>query len=158
MTLAEIEVLLLQIKAQVEANTAAITTLNNTIKSYATTDDLTALTEQVKILTDNNDTLSDAVATVQNRIGKVDHLSTLLDVKVQSITVNDVLQYSSDGKWHNIQPHMLKLSAGASSGSGSTTLAALTDTHIVDVEDGQILVYSGADNKWLNSDPSTILI
>ena len=53
---------------------------------------------------------------------------------------------------------MLKLTSGTTSGNGATTLASLTDTQIVDLEDGQILVYSNQDNKWLNANPSTILI
>ena len=42
MTLTEIETLLKQLQAQVNANTAAITTLNNALSNYATADDLTA--------------------------------------------------------------------------------------------------------------------
>lgn len=99
MTLAEIEILLRQLQEQVISNTAAITTLNNTIANYATTDDLKALATQVNALSVNNVVLQEAVAALDTSVSKIDHLSSLLDVSITNISENDVLQYSADGKW-----------------------------------------------------------
>ena len=150
MTLTEIETLLKQLQEQVNANTAAIRTLNNALFNYATTDDLNATKE----------TLQNTVANVMNRIGKVDHLSTLLDVKTQSLTTNDILQYGNDGRWHNIQPNLVIANNSNSSGGGGTvsgTLRELTDVYIAELEDGHVLTYSSADGKWINLKPSIII-
>lgn len=152
MTITEIETLLVQLQAQVAANTAAITTLNNTLVNYATKDDLININEYITTLLSANETLSNSVANVMNRIGKVDHLSTLLDVKTQSLTTNDVLQYGNDGRWHNIQPNLLLTSN--SSGSANGTLSSLTDVYIAELQDGHVLTYSSADGKWINLLPT----
>ena len=158
MTLTELETILLQLQEQVNANTAAITALNNSLSNYATQDDLNAMREQVVELLSANTTLQDAVATMSNRIGKVDHLSTLLDVKTQSLTVNDILQYGNDGRWHNIQPNLIiKNNNTGSNGTVSGTLSGLTDVYIAELEDGHVLTYSTADGKWINLKPSIIV-
>lgn len=160
MTLTEIETLLKQLQEQVNANTAAIRTLNNALFNYATTDDLNTTKEQVESLLSANETLQNTVANVMNRIGKVDHLSTLLDVKTQSLTTNDILQYGNDGRWHNIQPNLVIANNSNSSGGGGTvsgTLRELTDVYIAELEDGHVLTYSSADGKWINLKPSIII-
>lgn len=159
MTLTEIEVLLRQLQEQVNANTAAIRTLNNALSNYATTDDLNAAKEQVDELLNANETLQITVANVMNRIGKVDHLSTLLDVKTQSLTKNDILQYGNDGRWHNIQPELVISNINASGGNATVngTLRELTDVYIAELEDGHVLTYSSADGKWINLKPSIII-
>ena len=158
MTLTELETILLQLQEQVNANTAAITALNNSLSNYATQDDLNAMREQVVELLSANTTLQNAVATISNRIGKVDHLSTLLDVKTQSLTVNDILQYGNDGRWHNIQPNLIiKNNNTGSNGTVSGTLSGLTDVYIAELEDGHVLTYSTADGKWINLKPSIIV-
>lgn len=159
MTLTEIEILLKQLQAQVNANTAAITTLNNALSNYATTDDLVAAKDQVTALLSANKTLQDTVANVMNRIGKVDHLSTLLDVKTQSLTKNDILQYGNDGRWHNIQPSLVFQTINNDTGSNAAngTLRGLTDVYIAELEDGHVLTYSGSDGKWINLKPQIII-
>lgn len=158
MTLTELETILLQLQEQVNANTAAITALNNSLSNYATQDDLNAMREQVVELLSANTTLQNAVATISNRIGKVDHLSTLLDVKTQSLTVNDILQYGNDGRWHNIQPNLIiKNNNTGSNGTVSGTLSGLTDVYIAELEDGHVLTYSTDDGKWINLKPSIIV-
>lgn len=158
MTLTELETILLQLQEQVNANTAAITALSNSLSNYATQDDLNAMREQVVELLSANTTLQNAVATISNRIGKVDHLSTLLDVKTQSLTVNDILQYGNDGRWHNIQPNLIiKNNNTGSNGTVSGTLSGLTDVYIAELEDGHVLTYSTADGKWINLKPSIIV-
>ena len=64
MSLVEIETLLQQLQSEVKANTAAITTLTNTISNYATTDDLTAISKQINTLQNNNILLQNTVATL----------------------------------------------------------------------------------------------
>lgn len=149
MTLAEIEVLLGQLQAQIKSNTAAITTLNNTVANYATTDDLNTLAKQVNTLLVNNDTLQESVAALAESIDKVDYLSKLTDIKINNITENDVLQFGYDGKWHNVQPHLLSGLDVSNTGS-ATKLSDLTDVLLTSVSDGHALVYSASDSKWIN--------
>lgn len=149
MTLAEIEILLRQLQEQVTANTAAITTLQNNLTQYATTDDLKTLSTQVNILLDNNDTLQEAVAALDTSVKKIDHLETLLDVDVNNITENDILQYSNKGKWQNIQPSMMN---GLISNNpvGASNLNGLSDIMLTNVTDGQFLVYDAQLGYWTN--------
>lgn len=154
MTLAEIETLLKQLQTQVAANTAAIKTLNNTIANYATDDDLSAIANKVNTLQNNNTLLQDSVAALSSKIEKIAHIDSLLGVSINSLTTNDILQYGSDGKWHNIQPSALGISGGTSSG-GVTSLSALSDVYISGVSNGQALVYSSLNNKWTNGTVSS---
>lgn len=154
MTLAEIETLLKQLQTQVAANTAAIKTLNNTIANYATDDDLSAIANKVNTLQNNNTLLQDSVAALSSKIEKITHIDSLLGVSINSLTTNDILQYGSDGKWHNIQPSALGISGGTSSG-GVTSLSALSDVYISGVSNGQALVYSSLNNKWTNGTVSS---
>lgn len=149
MTLAEIEILLRQLQEQVTANTAAITTLQNNLTQYATTDDLKTLSTQVNILLDNNDTLQEAVAALDTSVKKIDHLETLLDVDVNNITENDVLQYSNRGKWQNIQPAMMN-GLISNSSTGASNLNGLSDIMLTNVTDGQFLVYDAQLGYWTN--------
>ena len=149
MTLAEIEILLRQLQEQVTANTAAITTLQNNLTQYATTDDLKTLSTQVNILLDNNDTLQEAVAALDTSVKKIDHLETLLDVDVNNITENDILQYSNRGKWQNIQPAMMN-GLISNSSTGASSLNGLSDIMLTNVTDGQFLVYDAQLGYWTN--------
>lgn len=149
MTLAEIEILLRQLQEQVTANAAAITTLQNNLTQYATTDDLKTLSTQVNILLDNNDTLQEAVAALDTGVKKIDHLETLLDVDVNNITENDILQYSNRGKWQNIQPAMMN-GLISNSSTGASSLNGLSDIMLTNVTDGQFLVYDAQLGYWTN--------
>lgn len=149
MTLAEIEILLRQLQEQVTANTAAITTLQNNLTQYATTDDLKTLSTQVNILLDNNDILQEAVAALDTSVKKIDHLETLLDVNVNNITENDILQYSNRGKWQNIQPSMMNGVVNNNS-IGASNLNGLSDIMLTNVTDGQFLVYDAQLGYWTN--------
>lgn len=149
MTLAEIEILLRQLQEQVTANTAAITTLQNNLTQYATTDDLKTLSTQVNILLDNNDILQEAVAALDTSVKKIDHLETLLDVDVNNITENDILQYSNRGKWQNIQPAMMN-GLISNSSTGASSLNGLSDIMLTNVTDGQFLVYDAQLGYWTN--------
>lgn len=152
MSLTEIETLVLQLQSAVNANTAAIATLNNTVSNYATTDDLAAVSQQINTLQNNNILLQDAVSTLDTSVRKIDHLSKLLDVSINDITENDILQFGNDGKWHNIQPSSLGISGGGNNTTGGATkLTDLTDVYISGLSNGQTLVYSSINNKWINS-------
>ena len=80
MTIAEIETLLQQLKQHVDANTASMS-------NYATTDDLSALTEEIRVLQKNNTVLQNSVAALTTNIKKIDHLSRLNDVKIDNKTI-----------------------------------------------------------------------
>lgn len=151
MSLAEIENLLLKLQAEVKANTAAIVTLNNTVSNYATTDDLTAISKQINTLQNNNVLLQDAVSALNTSVAKIDHLSRLQDIVINNITEDDILQYGNDGKWHNVQPSTLGITGGSGSTSSATKLSDLTDVFISGVSNGQALVYSSINNKWINA-------
>lgn len=150
MTLAEIETALLQIQEKLNANTAAITSINNTLSNYATTDDLESISEQINVLIDNNSTLQNAVATLDTSVKKIDHLNSLNDVKIggnHALTENDVLLYGNDGKWHNVQISSI---VKQNDQTADIKLSALTDVLISSPTDGQSLVYDGASNRWMN--------
>lgn len=147
MTLAELEALVLQLQTQIEAN-------SQSIKGYATKDDLAAIQTSLDTLTKNNTTLQESVATLSTSVSKIDNLQNLLDVSISSITENDILQYSSDGKWHNIQPSSLGIGGGSGGGS-ATKLSELTDVYISGVNDGQGLIYDATSGKWINGNVSS---
>lgn len=152
MSLVEIETLLQQLQSEVKANTAAITTLTNTISNYATTDDLTAISKQINTLQNNNILLQNTVATLSVEVDKVDHLVKLSDIRIENLTTNDVLQYGDDGLWHNVSPTTLGITSdGGSSSGGASKLADLSDVYISGISNGQALVYSAINNKWINA-------
>ena len=156
MELVEIEALLKQLQSEVKANTAAITTLTDTLSNYATTDDLTAISKQINTLQNNNILLQNTVATLSVEVDKVDHLVKLSDIQIENLTTNDVLQYGDDGLWHNVSPTTLGItSGGGSSSGGASKLADLSDVYISGLGNGQVLVYSAVNNKWINSTINT---
>lgn len=155
MTLAEIEVLLKQLQEQIKQNTTAINTLHDNLNKYATTDDLKALSTQVNILLKNNDILQDSVAALDTRVSKIDHLQTLLDVDVNNLTENDILQYSNNGKWQNIQPSELKGIINNNTGIdpdilNKLSLNQLSDVMINNLINGQVLQYDYQLGYWVN--------
>lgn len=154
MTLAEIEILLRQLQEQVRANTTAITTLNNTVANYATTDDLNTLATQVNTLLVNNVILQESVAALDTSVKKIDNLSTLIDVDITNITENDILQFSSRGKWQNVQPTELK-GVQVDSPAGASSLDGLSDVLLTTPTNGQFLVYDSALSGWTNKTVET---
>lgn len=74
---------------------------------YATTDDLNELITLVRTLQGDVTTLNSSVGELDTLVGRINHLSTLKDVTITYITEGDLLQYSSDGTWHNISPALL---------------------------------------------------
>lgn len=117
-----------------------------------TLEELEALVKQLQ--TEVN-TLKDSVATLTNQVSK-EFLQKLQDVKINDqlspLTFGDILQYGSDGKWHNVQPSTLGITGGGSGGS-ATKLTELSDVRITgSLTDGQVLTYSAINQVWLNKD------
>ena len=74
---------------------------------YATKDELNELTELVRTLQGNVQTLDTSVGELDTLVERINHLSTLKDVTITYITEGDLIQYSSDGTWHNVSPAVL---------------------------------------------------
>lgn len=144
MTLEQIEALLMQLQIQIAQNTAAI---NNIKNSYATTDDVTAINDQVKSLMQSNTMILYDVAALSNAINKIDHLEKLKDVHVRNLSDGDILQYdAASGEWCNVKA---TLSESGNSGS-ATALKDLSDVQLTSISDGNCLVYNSQINKWTN--------
>lgn len=142
MTIEELEKLVNRLQEQ-------IVSLQTALNEYATTDDLSAITDDIKELQTNSTTVQTSVAALETKMKKINHLENLLDVSIYNITEDDLLQYGSDGKWHNINPGKLGI-ANENGTSTITSLGSLTDVQINDVENNQVLIYNSVDGKWTN--------
>lgn len=74
---------------------------------YATKDELNELTGLVRTLQGNIKTLDTSVGELDTLVERINHLATLKDVTITYITEGDLLQYASDGTWHNVSPAVL---------------------------------------------------
>lgn len=74
---------------------------------YATKDELNELTGLVRTLWGNVQTLDTSVGELDTLVERINHLATLKDVTITYITEGDLIQYSSDGTWHNVSPAVL---------------------------------------------------
>lgn len=90
---------------------------------YATKDELNELVVLVRNLQGDINTLDTSVGELDTLVERTNHLATLKDVTITYITEGDLLQYSSDGTWHNIQPSALGI--GGEGGGG------IVDTSVV---------------------------
>lgn len=90
---------------------------------YATKDELNELTGLVRTLQGNVQTLDTSVGELDTLVERINHLATLKDVTITYITEGDLLQYASDGTWHNIQPSALGI--GGSEGGGVVDTAVV---------------------------------
>ena len=90
---------------------------------YATKDELNELIVLVRDLQGDVSTLNTSVGELDTLVERINHLATLKDVTITYITEGDLLQYSSDGTWHNIQPSALGI--GGEGGGG------IVDTSVV---------------------------
>tara|TARA_R110000772_G_scaffold32906_4_gene80295 strand:- start:6326 stop:8116 length:1791 start_codon:yes stop_codon:yes gene_type:complete len=79
---------------------------------------------------------------VDTRIGLAD-LDDLADVVITSATTGEVLKWSGSN-WVN-----------GTGGTGSGTLAGLTDVDVTGVVDNNTLVYDSATSKWVDGYPTT---
>ena len=89
---------------------------------YATKDELNELTGLVRTLQGNINTLDTSVGELDTLVERINHLATLKDVTITYITEGDLLQYSSDGTWHNIQPSALGIGSGEGGGVVDTAV------------------------------------
>lgn len=89
---------------------------------YATKDELNELTGLVRTLQGNVQTLDTSVGELDTLVERINHLSTLKDVTITYITEGDLLQYASDGTWHNIQPSALGIGGGEGGGVVDTSV------------------------------------
>lgn len=113
-------------------------------------DNVNELIELVKELQEKVDTLANSVATLDTKVQKLNYLQKLLDVEIDTLTFGDILQYSNDGKWHNIQ--LSKIFVPQSGGSsGVSKLTDLSDVVVSNPSNGQVLTYNSLDRKWYNN-------
>lgn len=112
-------------------------------------DNINELITLIKELQTKVDTLEQTVATLSTQVNKIAYLQKLLDVEITNLTIDDILQYSNDGKWHNIQPS--KITTDTVVPSTATKLSDLSDVIISVPTNGQALIYSSSDNKWHNN-------
>lgn len=89
---------------------------------YATKDELNELTGLVRTLQGNVNTLDTSVGELDTLVERINHLATLKDVTITYITEGDLLQYASDGTWHNIQPSALGIGGGEGGGVVDTAV------------------------------------
>lgn len=89
---------------------------------YATKDELNELTGLVRTLQGNIKTLDTSVGELDTLVERINHLATLKDVTITYITEGDLLQYASDGTWHNIQPSALGIGGGEGGGVVDTSV------------------------------------
>lgn len=116
-------------------------------------DNINELITLVRELQATVNTLEEAVATLDTKVQKINQLQKLLDVEIENLTFEDVLQYSSDGKWHNIQPS--KIFVSGETISGAQKLTELLDVVVSNPTNGQALTYNSVDGKWYNNDVAT---
>lgn len=165
MTLEELEILVVSLQTQLNKIEEALKLYptkedlekypnNDDLKEYATQDNLSAITKEIKTLQDNNNTIQNTVSTLDTYVKKINHLNKLLDVSLYNVTENDLLQYSSDGKWHNVNPNKLGITSEESASTVSS-LNDLSDVLLGDVENGDVLVYNSIENKWTNGKTSS---
>lgn len=112
-------------------------------------DNINELITIIKELQIKVDTLEQAVAILTTQVNKIAYLQKLLDVEITNLTVDDILQYSNDGKWHNVQPS--NIISESMVDTGATKLSDLSDVIISVPTNGQALVYSSSDKRWHNN-------
>src|SRR5574344_141153 len=95
------------------------TELQDVTNNVASNDDLESLTILVRTIDGNVTTLSGSISSINSAISKINHLQGLKDVSITYLTEGDLLQYSSDGTWHNITPTELGLRINESTGGES---------------------------------------
>lgn len=116
-----------------------------------TTDQLTTAVYELQqelsrisaLVTDN----STKINTINTSIALINKISKLLDVNIQNPAKDDLLQYDGD-RWTNIKPSKLGINASEES---NMSLENLSDVSITNKLNGQALVWSNVDNKWINS-------
>ena len=146
MTQEQIETLLTQLQQQVELNTIAIQQITTRFNNYVTLNDYYTTNTTLTSLQSTVSTLSNNVASLQTNIGLVNKLSKLLDTNItSSLAKDDLLQWDGD-RWTNIKPSKL----GITSDTGNISLESLSDVSITNKSNGQALIWSNSQAKWIN--------
>lgn len=112
---------------------------------YATKDELNELTGLVRTLQGNVQTLDTSVGELDTLVERINHLSTLKDVTITYLTEGDLIQYSSDGTWHNVSPAAL---ADYISGEGGIIDTAVVKA-LIALEDGKLFLSKLYDDTAL---------
>lgn len=143
MTLEELEILVNQIKEQVDLNTLAIQSLANRLSEYTPLGSFYAVNSKV----DKQDVvikdIQDKVAVLNLDISKVNKLAGMLDTNITQPVINEILRYDGN-RWTNVKV------ADIISGGGVSKLEDLTDVKILNKADKQSLVWDNASAKWIN--------
>lgn len=145
MTQEQIETILTQLQQQVQLNTTAIQQLSDRFNNYVTLSTYYSTNNTVNANSSAITTLKSQIASLQTSIGLVNKLSKLLDTNITDITKDDLLQWDGD-RWTNIKPSKL----GITGSSGVSTLEGLSDVKISNKSNGQALIWSNVDGKWIN--------
>lgn len=87
------------------------------------------------------------IETINTSIALINKLSKLIDVNISNPAKDDLLQWDGD-RWTNIKPSKLGINVGDGS---NMSLESLSDVSISNKTNGQALVWSNVDNKWINS-------
>lgn len=112
---------------------------------YATKDELNELTGLVRTLQGNVQTLDTSVGELDTLVERINHLSTLKDVTITYLTEGDLIQYSSDGTWHNVSPAAL---ADYISGEGGIIDTAVVKA-LIALEDSKLFLSKLYDDTAL---------
>ena len=136
-------------EARVEANSAVVL---NTAKTGITSGQAAdIITNNAKVgitptqasdITTNNAKVGYTDGAVDVRIGLAD-LDDLADVVITSATTGEILKWNGSN-WVN-----------GTGGTGSGTLAGLTDVDVTGVLNNNTLVYDSATSKWVDGQPTT---
>lgn len=95
---------------------------------------------------------------LKDKIITLEDLKAVHDVDAEEITeikadLGDLSNLETTNK-SSIVAAINEVAQSGGGGSGSSTLAGLTDTNIANKTDGQVLTYDSASNKWVNRTPS----
>ena len=110
------------------------------------------LQEEIKILQNDNEVLRNSIANLETKVSD-DFLQKLQDVEINEtlvpLTVGDLLQYGSDGKWHNVNIKNIEFDIP----KPTTRLSDLEDVVLHNVTNDSHLMYNVSLQKWTNTIP-----
>lgn len=87
---------------------------------YTTKDEFSELSRAVKSIQDSVDTLGTDLGSLQTLVDRINQVGKMKDVVITYLTEGDILQYSNDGRWHNVQPYEISGGSGGSLPGGTT--------------------------------------
>lgn len=89
-------------------------------EQYTTKDEFSELSRAVKSIQDSVDTLGTDLGSLQTLVDRINQVGKMKDVVITYLTEGDILQYSNDGRWHNVQPYEISGGSGGSLPGGTT--------------------------------------